>query len=394
MDPSIMWVNLACLLTLMSVSYILLSTTPTATTDSRPASTLDDPRLLHSIEEAIEEAAKWIVHTSESVEKKVPGEPCDAPPSLSYLRSHIKHLLVHPNEFFGEEELNRVEQRLKIFANQLLIYSFYIQNVFQPYRSQLTKTIQIQNNSGSWDVWDTAVCLPNSDTTTEGRYVSCKILQAENGTLKNTTTIAYLNDTCHPSYRGRKRVPLLWFYGIDTRYLRWFLESSFVLEKKKVGDNCTVSPELGTGRAYLDVLMWNHFGKRNNDGNVGLTTPGKEGKEDEIAYEAAKADVTDKRKEFFEEMLNNIVSLDELKDSYEALYCSMKKAHVCMDGSCRGCGDEEVDKNEDSMEDCNLKEEGHGKKEDAKKKESSGAQEGRQVSKLTISEVFRSSGGV
>jgi hypothetical protein len=41
------------------------------------------------------------------------------------------------------------------------------------------------------------------------------------------------------------------------------------------------------------------------------------------------------------------------------------------------------------MEDCNLKEEGHGKKEDAKNKESSGAQEGRQVSKLTISEVFR-----
>jgi hypothetical protein len=114
-----------------------------------------------------------------------------------------------------------------------------------------------------------------------------------------------------------------------------------------------------------------------------LTTPGKEGKKDEIAYEAAKADVTDKRKEFFEEMLNNIVFLDELKDSFENLYCSMKKAHVCMDGSCRGCGDEEVEKNKDSMEDCNLKEEGHGKKEDAKKKDSSGAQEGRRILKLT-----------
>jgi hypothetical protein len=28
---------------------------------------------------------------------------------------------------------------------------------------------------------------------------------------------------------------------------------------KKVGDNCTVSPELGKARAYLDVLKWNHL---------------------------------------------------------------------------------------------------------------------------------------
>jgi hypothetical protein len=188
---------------------------------------------------------------------------------------------------------------VEIFAKQLFVYSFYIQTVFQPYRSQLTKTnvpstsfchldqqfeecVDAENCicSGTWDLWDTAVCLPNSNTTTEGRYVSCKILQAENGTLKNTTTIRYLNDHCDPSHRGPKPVPQPWFYGIDTRYLRWFLESSFVLEKKKVGDNFTVSPELGKARAYLDVLMWNHFGKRNYNGTANLTTPGKEGKKD------------------------------------------------------------------------------------------------------------------
>jgi hypothetical protein len=131
--------------------------------------------------------------------------------------------------------------------------------------------------------------------------------------------------------------------------------------------------------------MWNHFGKRNHNGNVSLATPGKEGKEDEIAYEAAKADVTDKRKEFFEETLNTIAFLDERKDWVEKVYCSiMKKLDACMDGSCRDCGDEEVEKNEDFMEDGNLKEEGHGEKEDCKKNDSSGEQKGRQISKMKL----------
>jgi hypothetical protein len=157
------------------------------------------------------------------------------------------------------------------------------------------------------------------------------------------------------------------------------------LEKKKVGDNCTASRKLGKARAYLDVLMRKHFGKRNNNGNVSLTTPGKEGKEDEIAYEAAKADVTNKRKKFFKEMLNMIVINYKPKESYdfEDVYCSMEEGLVCIDERCRDCGDEEVKKDEDLMEDCNLKEEGRGKKEDGKKKDSSGAQEPRQISKLT-----------
>jgi hypothetical protein len=386
----------------MSVSFILLSTTPTATADSRPAS-IWYPRLLHSIEEA----ANWI-DTSESVEKKAPGEPCNASPSLSYLRSHIKHLLVFDSQReSGRRERYSLDEAVEIFAKQPLVYSFYVQNVFQPYRSQLPnanvpltsfcfldKQLEECRKYGNPETetcenrWHHGVCLPNSDTTTEGRCVSCKVLQEEitNGTLKNETTIGYLKDTCHPSTRKPKRAPWLWTpdNGFETRYLRWFLESSFVLEKKKVGDNCTASTELGKARAYLDVLMRKHFGKRNNNGIVSLTTPGKEGKEDEIAYEAAKADVTDKRKGFFEKTLNTIVAHDRQKDSFEEVYCSMEEGLVCMDGSCRDCEDEEVKRNADLMEDCNLKEEGRGKKEDGKKKDSSGAQEGRRISKLTI----------
>jgi hypothetical protein len=88
--------------------------------------------------------------------------------------------------------------------------------------------------------------------------------------------------------------------------------------------------------------MRKHFGKWNHNGNVSLTTPGKEGKEDEIAYEAAKADVTDKRQEFFKEKLKKTVAYDNQKDSFEKVYCSMEEGLVCMNGSCRDCGDEEV----------------------------------------------------
>jgi hypothetical protein len=383
----------------MGVSFILLSTTPTATTTSPPATTWD-PRLLH----AIEEATKWI-ETSESVEKTAPGKPCNASPSLTYLRSQIKHLLYFRSyDNNGERKPYPLDKAVEIFAKQPLVYSFYVQNVFQPYRSQLTKAnvpstsfcfldkqfeecVQAKYGKECRYVWHTAVCLPNSDTTTEGRCVYCTVLEEEitNGTLKNETSIGYLNDTCHPTTREPKRAPWLWSdpNEINTRYLRWFLESSFVLEKKKVGDNCTASPELGKARAYLDVLMKKHFGKRNHNGIASLTTTGKEGKEDEIAYEAAKADVTDKRKEFFEETLNTIVAHDRQHDGFKDVYCSMEEGLVCVDGSCRDCEDEAVKRDEDLMEDCNLKEEGRGKKEDGKKKDSYSAQEGRLISKLT-----------
>jgi hypothetical protein len=383
----------------MSVSlFILLSTTPTVTPSDW------DPRLLPTIEEA----ANWI-DTSESVEKKAPGEPCNASPSLSYLRSQIKHLLVHDTKYYKKRARYSVDEAVEIFVKQPLLYSFYVQNVFQPYRSQLTKA-----NSTSFfcyldqkfhkcynpedpdckvtiEVWDTSVCFPNSDRTTEGRCVSCRILEAEinNGTLQNETRISYLNDTCNPKSRAPKRAPLPYSEGLDTRYLRWFLESSFVFEKKKVWDNCSASPELGKARVYVDVLMRKHFGKRNQDGDVDLATPGKERKEDEIAYEAAQADVT-QREEFFKEKLKTLIGWDNRKVSFEDVYCSMDEGLVCMDGRCRDCEDENVKWKKDLMEDCNLKEEGRGrsddgkKKSDGKRKVSSGAQEGRQISKLTM----------
>jgi hypothetical protein len=60
-----------------------------------------------------------------------------------------------------------------------------------------------------------------------------------------------------------------------------------------------------------------------------------------------------------------------------------------MDGRCRDCEDEKVKWKRDLMEDCNLKEEGRGRRDDGKKKSdgekkvSSGAQEGRRILKLT-----------
>jgi hypothetical protein len=71
--------------------------------------------------------------------------------------------------------------------------------------------------------------------------------------------------------------------------------------------------------------------------------------------------VTDKRKKFFEETLKRIKDHAYQKDrSFEEVYCSMEEGLVCMDGSCRDCGDEEV-----------------------RKKDSSGAQERRRILKLT-----------
>jgi hypothetical protein len=191
-----MWINLASLWTLMSVSFILLSTTPTATTASPPASTWD-PRLLHDIEEA----ANWI-DTSESVEKKAPGEPCDAPPSLSYLRSQIKHLLVYRSQRERGSE-NASTKPWKSSSNSLSSTPSTSRTSSIPtvpnspkqtfLDQQFEECVDPENCicSGTWDMWDTAVCLPNSDTTTEGRCVYCTVLQEEitNGTLKSETTI-------------------------------------------------------------------------------------------------------------------------------------------------------------------------------------------------------------
>jgi hypothetical protein len=43
------------------------------------------------------------------------------------------------------------------------------------------------------------------------------------------------------------------------RYLRWFLESSYVFEGKKAGEDCTGNPGLSKARAYLEVVMKKHL---------------------------------------------------------------------------------------------------------------------------------------
>jgi hypothetical protein len=55
--------------------------------------------------------------------------------------------------------------------------------------------------------------------------------------------------------------------------LRWFLESSYVFEGKKVGDECSARAELSKARAYVELLMKAHFGGKKEDANVSLATP-------------------------------------------------------------------------------------------------------------------------
>jgi hypothetical protein len=119
--------------------------------------------------------------------------------------------------------------------------------------------------------WDMAVCLPNSDKTTEGTCVSCTNLTPviQNGTLQDAARIGYLKSTCDPSSHGPNPVPNKQRnVTTEVRYLRWFLESSFVFEGKKPGEDCTASPGLSEARSYLHVLMKKHFRTRKDDGGL------------------------------------------------------------------------------------------------------------------------------
>jgi hypothetical protein len=147
----------------------------------------------------------------------------------------------------------------------------------------------------------------------------------------------------------------------EVRYLGWFLESSFVFERKKAGDECSASPELSKARSYLDVLMRKHFGSR-KDGDFGLilTTPWKEGKQDEVKYEAGtgESNLDEKHWKWWEEKLKGI---KEGKDTFGEVYCSREEGIVCTEGKCRKCGDERVKNNTDLSEACDPETEGHGK---------------------------------
>jgi hypothetical protein len=85
----------------------------------------------------------------------------------------------------------------------------------------------------------------------------------------------------------------------------WFLESSFVLEGKKSGDNCSATPELSKGRFHLDVLMKKHFGKRKLSLDSRWMDDGAE--DDERLYEGVRAELNgDKQRKFYEKKLMGI----------------------------------------------------------------------------------------
>jgi hypothetical protein len=399
-------------LLVVSVSFILLSSTP--------ITSAWDPR----IQTSIKEVKEWI-ETSEAVEKKEEGDPCNVSPSLGYLRSHLKGLYTTSYDqpeykgYYHQPIEWGVQTVLEMQAKQPLRYFFYIQKVLEPYRSRLAevnapstsfcyldKGLSLCDGEEGKDrkcynlLSDTAVCLPNSETTTQGKCVSCNAhlkAELENGTLiKNATTIGYLMATCKPSTRGPNKDPSSWSPEKNTikeRRLRWFLESSFVFEGKKVGDECSANPELSKARAYVDILMKKHFGSRDH-GNVSLTLtiPGMEG-EDEKLYEEVKAELSGKHKEWWEEKLKG---LWEWKRTYEEVYCSREDGLVCVEGKCRDCGDEEVRKKEDLGEACHPVEVkgkegggddgkgGDGKGGDGNKKGSSGSLNGMQLSEFTV----------
>jgi hypothetical protein len=291
-----------------------------------------------------------------STEKGEESDVCNAFPYLSYLRSHLKEFL---------------QTDLSAYP---LEYSFYVKNVLPPYRSRLSEASApttsfcylekyFQDCTGKEAgescpiVKDVAVCLPNSDTSTEGKCVSCRNshLQTaiQNGALKDEARIRHLNATCEPKSRGPNPVPQR--NTNEARWLRWFLESSFVFEGQKAGDNCSAWPGLSKARYHLDLLMKAHFGEK-KDGGISLTTPGKETKEEETAYEGVRRELKDK-KNFYEDKLGGIEAEKQL---FWEVYCSREEGLVCMGGKCVKCGDEGMEEDGELMEVCGLKKGGGG----------------------------------
>jgi hypothetical protein len=230
---------------------------------------------------------------------------------------------------------------------------------------------------------DTAVCLPNSDTTTEGKCVSCRQghlnTAIQEGRLKDVARIVHLKSTCEPKSQGPNPVPERKKNTTkEVRYLRWFLESSFVFEQKNVGDKCSASPGLIKARAYLNVLMKVHFRKR-DDGNISLSTPGMEGVEEEKLYEAVRAQLNDdNHKKWWEDKLKGI---EKGKSLFWEVYCSREKGLICVERKCTDCGNEEVKKNENLFEACHPEEVPKGKRKEGDG--SSGAQDGKYMPEFT-----------
>jgi hypothetical protein len=397
------WINLV----IFTLTVVNLSATPTSA-------------VVHPMYNAFADAKKWL-DSSELTEKKTELDVCNASPYLSYLRSHMNLLFVDPDRRpYDRIELPRrnvedvLHDHYRSIDTQPLLYSFYVQTVIEPYRSRLAEVEAPSTSFCYLDKkvtddcsadgrfcnhhWESGVCFPDSDATTEGKCVSCAHLnkQIENGTVKNETSIGHLNATCDPRSREPNGVP-----GREhqVKWLRWVLESSFVFEEKKAGGKCFAEPGANKARAYLQVLMKKHFGKMNVSGSLSLTTPGLEGPEDEIAYKAATVEMTQKHGRWYAE---KVKGLWNEPDAYFRTFCSREEGLVCVPikgevnmFSCRDCGDEEVKKYKDLMEACHpeevpkeeeKEEERHEGSHFGKKGSSDGAQQdGKHIYALTAS---------
>jgi hypothetical protein len=225
---------------LLSVSFILLSTSPTATTfdiNPSPASAWD-PRILNSIVGV----TNWIFHSKSIVRRKSSSAaPCNAPPYLSYLRSHVQLLLIpthnphDPNNKHGGRF--SLDEAVELLALQPLVYSFYVKNVLEPYRSKLAEAntpstsfcvlgsvfldSRWDREHGTWYIWtrDANVCMPNSDNATEGKCVGCSRFKTdtEKRNITDELTLGYLRSACgHDVPEGKGTTPLRLIQLLDS----------------------------------------------------------------------------------------------------------------------------------------------------------------------------------
>jgi hypothetical protein len=182
-------------------SLILLS--PTNPTSGQSLS-LDSLRELVST--AIREATDFIDH-SQSIEKGNGRSLQRSPIPQLPPRSHLTLMLVQGDENPTQlRTRSTVESTAKMLLSQPLLYSFYVQNVLQPYRSRLAEANSSSTSFCSLDkavqqaaegppYRDSAVCFPNSDARTEGVCISCGPdlkAELEKGRLNDGDNIAAL----------------------------------------------------------------------------------------------------------------------------------------------------------------------------------------------------------
>jgi hypothetical protein len=383
--------SLSTLLLSVIPVIILLSASLTTSTSSPPSSSLY-PRLSASIEEV----KSWMDATN-STEQKTEFGPCNASPSLGYLRTQLQLMLfAHTTDPAGHR-----------LSAQPLRYVYYEKWVMEPYRSLLPEAnapstsacyvaLYVRECDDCQPVGPyLAVCLPNSDSSTQGTCVSCDHLETalrnRSTLLKDEGKLALVVSTCdlaEPKQNpGESPEQKNTTEGV--RWFRWFLDSSFVFERKKAGDECSANPGLSKARSYLDILMGKHFGRGKEEDYfvLSLASPWKEGPEEEAKYEAVAGELNADGK-WWEEKLGGI---EDGKWSFGEVYCSREEGLACSEGKCVECGDERVKNNTQLREACDPEEvRGY------RKGRSSGAKGGEQSSKFTavilgllVSTLFR-----